>query len=157
MQLDRVGAGCGAGVDLAVVGIEKQAHDDAGVLEPADGVGHFSARADDIQPALGRHLFAALGHERGLVRRRVAGDLQHVVRAGQLQIDRHGHRLHQHAQIALLNMAAILAQVDRDRVGPAQFGQRRRPNRVGLVRFAGLAHRGHVIDIDAENGQSRFP
>ena len=54
-------------------------------------------------------------------------------------------------------MAAILAQVDRDRVGPAQFGERGCPHRVRLVRLAGLAHGGHVIDIDAENCQIRLP
>ena len=118
---------------------------------------HFRPRADHVEPALGGHFFAPLRHQRRLVGRRVAGDRQHVLGTGQLEIDRHGHRFHQHAQVALLDMPAILAEMDRNRVGPAQFGQRRRPHRVGLVRLAGLADRGHVVDVDAKYGQVTIP
>ena len=75
-------------------------------------------------------------------------------RAGHFQVELHGDRLAEHAQVAVLNMAAIFAQMQRDAVGAAQFGQGRGPDRVGLVRAAGLAQRRYVVDIDAEKGHA---
>ena len=81
VQLDRIGA---ESLRRPAIwprsGSRNKAHDDAGVLESADRVAYFSARADDIEPALGRHFFAAFWHERGLIGGCVAGDWQHVVR-----------------------------------------------------------------------------
>ena len=119
-------------------------------LQPLDRLGHALAAADHVEAAFGRHFFAAFGHQRRLVGLGVAGDGEHVVGTRQFQIDRHGDRLDEHAQVAVLNVAAVLAQVDRDRVGPAEFGERRRPDGIGLVRLAGLADRGDVVDVDAQ-------
>jgi hypothetical protein len=44
---------------------------------------------------------------------------------------------------------AIFTQVQGDAVGATEFGQCRRPGRVGFNRFAGLANGRHVIDVDA--------
>ena len=107
------------------------------------------AAADDIQATLGGDFFTALRHKRGLKRTGVAGDRQYIVCTGQLKINRHGDRLHQHAEIALLNVPTIFAQMHRDGIGPAQLGKRRRPNRIGLVRLASLTDRRHVVDVDA--------
>ena len=53
-------------------------------------------------------------------------------------------------QVAVGDVAAVLAEVEGDAVGPAHFGQRGRPDGVRLVGPPGLPHGGHVIDIDAE-------
>ena len=114
----------------------------------------FKLRTNDIEAALGRHFFAAFGNERRLVRRRFARDGEHFVGTGQFQVDWNGDRLLQNAKVALLNMPAIFAEMDRDRIGAAQLGQRRRPDGIGLVCFAGLADGGHVIDVYAEDCHS---
>ena len=44
--------------------------------------------------------------------------------------------------------------MQRDAVGPAEFGERGSPHRVGLVGAAGLTERRYVIDIDAEKGHA---
>ena len=53
-------------------------------------------------------------------------------------------------EVAVGDMAAVLAEVDGDAVGPAQFGQGGRPDGVRLVGPAGLPNGGHVIDVDAK-------
>ena len=53
-------------------------------------------------------------------------------------------------QIAVLNVAAIFAEMNRDAVGTAEFGGGCGPNGIGLVGAPGLAKRGNVVDVDAE-------
>ena len=108
------------------------------------------AVADRVEAPFGGHFLASLRHERGLIGPDAAGDRQHVFVAGQfeIQLDRHG--LAENFQIAILDMAAIFAEVDRDAVGAAQLGQSGGPNRIGLVRPPGLPERGDVVDVDAE-------
>ena len=54
--------------------------------------------------------------------------------------------------IAVLNVPPVFAEVNRDRIRPAQLRQRRRRHRIGLIRLAGLPKRRHVIDVDAKFG-----
>jgi len=60
------------------------------------------------------------------------------------------HGLAQHAQVAVLDVAAVLAQVDDDAVGAAEQRERRGGDRVGLQAEPRLPHRGDVIDIHHE-------
>jgi hypothetical protein len=55
-------------------------------------------------------------------------------------------------QVAVLDMAAVFAQVQRDAGGPAEFGLGGGPDRIGLGAAAGLPQRGYVVDIDAKMG-----
>ena len=56
----------------------------------------------------------------------------------------------QQLHVALLDVAAILAQMQRDVVGAGLLGEQRRLHRLGIARVALLAQRRHVIDVDAE-------
>ena len=58
--------------------------------------------------------------------------------------------LAQAAHVLVLDVAAVLAQVDRDAVGAAEMRFDRRPHGVGLVGSACLPHGRHVIYVDAE-------
>jgi hypothetical protein len=51
-----------------------------------------------------------------------------------------------------LDVAAVLAEVERDAVGPAEFGERGRPDGVRLVGAASLPDGGDMVDIYAEQG-----
>ena len=70
--------------------------------------------------------------------------------AGHLQVQLDGDGLAEDAQVAVGDMAAVLAEVEGDAVGPAHFGQGGRPDGVRLVGAAGLPNGGHVIDVDAK-------
>ena len=70
--------------------------------------------------------------------------------AGHFQVQLDGDRLAEDPQVAVLDVAAVLAEVEGDAVGPAQFGQGGRPDRIGLVGSPGLPDGGDVVDVDAE-------
>ena len=69
---------------------------------------------------------------------------------GHLQVEPVRHQLPQQAHVALLDVAAVLAQVNGDAVGAAQEGQHRGRHRVGFVRPPRLPQRRDVVDVDAE-------
>src|SRR5690606_374119 len=79
-----------------------------------------------------------------------AGDPQHLVGGRQLEVERGLRRLAQQAEVAVLDVAAVLAQVDRDLVGAAELGLVRRRDGVGLSPTPRLPERGDVVDVDPE-------
>ena len=151
MQFDRVDAKFDSSFKLGRIGVEKQAHDNTGALQSTNSFGHLYLRSDDIEAAFGRHFFAAFGDERRLMRRGLARNGEHLVGTGEFQVDRNRDRLFQNAEVALLDMPAVFAEVDRDCIGAAQLGQRGGPYGVRLVCFTSFANGGYVIDVDAED------
>ena len=72
----------------------------------------------------------------------------------QVEFDVHG--LLEEIQIAVLDVPAVFAEVDRDAVGSAQFGLDGGPDGVRFVGPPGLPDGGHVIDIDSEQRHRWF-
>ncbi len=126
-----------------------------GVLELADRPSHPIPRAGDVESALGGDLLAAFRDERGLIRADVGRNVDHFVIAGQLEIQGDGDRFPQQADVAILDVAAVLAEMKCDPVGPAELGQGGGPDRIGLVGLAGLADGGDVVDVDPKFGHSK--
>jgi hypothetical protein len=56
----------------------------------------------------------------------------------------------QTAHILILNMAAILAQMDGNAVSATKMGLDRSPNGIRLIGSSSLPHRRDVIDIDTQ-------
>ena len=108
--------------------------------------------ADDIKPAFGRDFRPFLWDERDLRRSNPQCDLHDLVRDRHLQIELHLDGVFEDSDIAILNVSAVFAQVNRNDVRPGQFGKCRRPNRVRFDRPACLPNGGNVIDVDAEFG-----
>ena len=65
-------------------------------------------------------------------------------------------QLAQAPHVLVLDVAPVLAQVHGDAVGAAEVRLDRRPDRVGLIGAARLAHRGDVVDVDAELDHRSF-
>ena len=65
-------------------------------------------------------------------------------------------QLAQTADILVLDVASILAQVAGDAVCAAEVRFDRRPNRVGLVGAPCLSNGRHVVNINAEFNHSSF-
>ena len=59
-------------------------------------------------------------------------------------------RLAQDAQVAVLDVPPVLAQVYGDAVGARELAQRGRHDGVGVARAALLAQRRDVVDVDVE-------
>src|SRR5690606_21238458 len=58
--------------------------------------------------------------------------------------------------VGILDVPAILAQVQRDQVRPGVFGAQRGGHRIGITRVTLLAQRRHVVDIDAQLNHGAF-
>ena len=91
----------------------------------------------DVQSAFGGDLAFLFRHKCGLIRAKLEGYPNHFGSCGHFQIQPGRHRLAQPAHIAVLNMPAVSAQVDRDAVGSGQFGQNGRGYGIRLQSLAG--------------------
>ena len=105
---------------------------------------------NDVQPALGRDLMPAFGHQHRHFRLDAARDRHHLVGRGHLKVELDVRELAQPAHILVLDMAAVFAQVHRDAVRAAQVRLHRGPDRVGLVGAPRLPDGGDVVDVDAK-------
>src|SRR5262249_24196323 len=105
---------------------------------------------DDVEAALGRQLLAALRDERGLVGLHLTGDVGNGVDRGHFEVETVGDDRPQQADVAVLDVAPVLAQVDGDAVGAGEEGEDGRRDGVGLVAAPCLPHRGDVVDVEAE-------
>ena len=166
-QLDRAGLagqmGIGAGVkfdhgrakldrglDLGGVGLDEQADADAGIGEGADDRAQHRDLAGGVQAALGRALLALFRHDAGGMRLVLEGDAQHFLRRRHFQVQRHVERRHQHRDILVADMAAILAQMRGDAVGAGLHRQQRGLDRIGMFAAPRVADRRHMVDIDPQ-------
>src|SRR5262245_34094840 len=138
------------------LGIDEQADADSDLGQPAHHLLERSARRDR-QAAFRRPLLALLGHQRAELRLHLAGDAQHLLGRRHLQVQDAAHRFAQHAHVAVLDVAPILAQVNGDAVGARQLAQRRGRDRIRVARAALLAQGRDVVDVDvqADHGANR--
>ena len=139
------------GVDLGGVGIDEHADFDAGRVQGFDAGLHARQVAEDVEPAFGRHFLAFFRDERALLRPEGDGDRGDLVRGAHFQVELHLDGVLQDADVTVLDVTAILPQVDGDDVGPGQLGERSGPDGVRLDRPSGLPDRGDVVDVDAES------
>jgi len=104
----------------------------------------------DIQPAFGCDLLAAFGHQTDVLGRRSFDDGDHLVGHGRFEVQRHADGLLEADHVFIADVAAVFAQVEGDDVGTAFHGQLRGSHRVWEEAAARIAHRGHVVDVDAQ-------
>ena len=62
-----------------------------------------------------------------------------------------GNDLAQQLDVAILDVPAIAAQVDRDALGTGQFGDERGGHRLRFARPPRLPEGGDVVDVEAES------
>jgi hypothetical protein len=150
VQLDSRRADTRCRFELLRIRIDEQRDADARVGEPT---AHRSEGCDlrrCVQPTLGGHFRAALRHEAAICRTHLAGDADHFVGRRHLEIQPRLQHLAGHANVAILDVPPIFAQMHRDVVRARLFGDQRGEDRVGIGRAARLAQRGDVIDVDSE-------
>ncbi len=128
----------------------KQRYADIGFAEQPASLLHALELADDVEAALGSQFHAPLRHQADIVRAHAQRDLQHLARHRRLQIHARFQLRAQSLDVAVLDMAPVLAQMQGDGVGAGALGEQGGAHRVRVSRAAHLAQRGHVVDIDAE-------
>ena len=85
---------------------------------------------DDIEPAFGGDLLAALGHQADVLGARALDDAQHLVGHGSFEVQWHADGGLQARDVVVADVAAVFTQVEGDDVGTALDGQQRRLHRI---------------------------
>lgn len=151
-----VEASRGRGLDLTGIGIDESRDNQARVVQRLDDGFEAVGLTGDIEAALGRDLAATFGHKHGGVGLDAAGDTDHLVGRGHFEVELDADELAEQEQVAVVDVAAVFAEVDGDAVGTAKLGLVGGADRIGLAlseAFAlvpRLADGGDVVDVDAE-------
>ena len=106
--------------------------------------------ANDVQPAFRREFLPLFRHEADVGGEVVFRDRQHLVRNGHFEIDPGAHLAAKGLDFLVLDMTTVFPQVNRDGIGARLFGDGRGIEHRRIVRAAGLADGGHVIDVHAQ-------
>ena len=138
------------GLDLREVRRDEQRHANAGGGELAHAARHAFDVGGHVEPAFGGDLGAILGHQAAVVRPHADGDLHHLVRQPHLEVHARLQQRPQRVHVAILDVPAVFAQMQRDVVRAGLLGQQRRMHRIRIRHAARLPHRRDVIDVDAE-------
>ena len=132
-EFDTFASYFGRRAELVFDGFDEADNDNARLREPLHGALNAIAMADHVESAFGRDLLALLGNQRTLVRFEFHGDVDDLVGDGHLHVELDADSLFEHARVTIVDVPAILSQMERDAVGAAQLRLRRRPARLRLV------------------------
>ena len=83
--------------------------------------------AENVEAAFGGQFLPAFGDERHLIRPDGTRDLDDFVHGGHFEIQPLRYGLAENVQVAVLNVPAVLAKMDRDAVGAARRWPTRQP------------------------------
>jgi hypothetical protein len=139
-----------AGLDLLHVGADEQRHADPGRLQFRDDRHQVVVLPHHVEPALGGELLPPLRHDAGGVRPRLQRDVDHLAGCSHLEVQRLGQLRLQPRDIIIADVAAILAQMRRDAVGPGRDRRQGGFDRIRMAAAARIADGRDVIDVDAE-------
>ena len=145
----------GSGLDLLGLGCDEQRHADAGSGQLPHHVGQCGALPGSIEAAFGRALRPPFRNDAGGVRLHLRGNGDHFRGGSHFQIKRLFDAHFEAGDIVVDNVAAVLAQVRRDAVSAGRNCDFGGPHRIGMAAAARVAHRGDMVDVDAEADPGR--
>src|SRR5438309_5697319 len=137
-------------VDRGPVGVDEQADADPGALKTANRVADLGVAGPERETALGGDLLTPLRDERGLERLHAARDADDLAMGAELEVEDGGDAAGERADVRVLDVAAVLAQMDGDAVGTAALGGLGGARGIRLVGAARLPQGCHVINVDVE-------
>jgi hypothetical protein len=97
------------------------------------GLGRCALPGPDIEAALGGHFLARFGHQAAILRPHLARDPDHLLGHRHLEIHARLQEPAQHRHVAVLDVAAVLAQMQGDAVGARLLGEQRRVDGIRIV------------------------
>src|SRR5690606_27889757 len=156
MQLDGHGPDLRRRAQRLFVRVNEQRGAEPRCGEAFDGSGHPRAVLGSYEgePALRGDLFPALGHQRDGHGTELERNGEHVLLCRQLEVHARAHRFHEQADVALLDVPAVLPQVHGDPIRSTELGENGGANGIWLIRAACLAHGRDVVDVDVQAHQS---
>jgi hypothetical protein len=102
---------------------------------------------DYVQAAFGSDLFAPLRNQGDLIRMDCDCDRDHLIGAGQLQIEVCAHTCTQRAHVVILDVPAVFPKMRGDAVRTDRFTHQCGLQRVWLIATPRLPQRCHVVDV----------
>ena len=125
----------------------KEARPNSRLAQRSDSPFDARPMSDYIEATLGRYLFPPLRNQRYLIRMDGYCDGDHLIGAGELQVEIGADRRPEDADVRILDVAPVFAQVRRNAVGARIFADESRLRGVWLVSASRLSQSGDVIDI----------
>jgi hypothetical protein len=138
--------------DLFDVGVDKEADEDPGACELIGALFDSLGVSDDVESAFGGDFFATFGNEGSLFWKCLQGDAGDFVGNGHFEVQSEPDCFAKDANVTILDVSAIFAEMDGDGIGTAKFGQHGSLNRVWFGSTASLANGGNVIDVNSKQG-----
>ena len=139
------------------IGLDEEADADARGLEPADGRLELAEGAGGVEAALGGDLAPVLRDEADILGKDAQGDGEDLGGVAHFEVELGDDALAQPEDVAILDVAAVGAQVDGDAAGAGPLANaggggevRLDVVRLGHGGVTGLPQGGDVVDIDAE-------
>ena len=150
VQLDDRRSRAPGRLDLRQVRRDEQRHPDTRGAELAHRSRDALHVRRHVETPLGGDLGAVLGDQAAILRAHADGDVHHLVREPHLEIHARLQQRTQRVHVTVLDVAPILAQVQRDVVGARLLGEQRRMHGIRIRGTARLPHRRDVIDVDSQ-------
>src|SRR5882724_4121120 len=157
MQLHHLRAELSRAIHLLQSRIDKQADTDAAALKPFYRGFELVSLGHHIETAFGRNFLPFFWHETDLVRHDAERHVNDLLSVAHLEIQFRHDVCTEPFDVAILDVAAIRAQMGDDSAGTSTLANTRRHQWIRLGIF-GFRHRGvtrltqrrHMIDIDSQ-------
>ncbi len=158
VDFDKGGADGGRRFDLIRIGIDKQADRNPSLIHFCYNFGQLLFMPLHVKTAFGGQLLSFFRDQGNHIRLEVKGKIDNLRHDRHFQVELAFHRLSQQSEITVLNVTAILAQVDDNARRPGQLANAGGQYWIGLAAAPGLAQGRHMIDIDGkfDHGVSPF-
>jgi hypothetical protein len=147
MEFDRVRAYLPGHAHGGFIRTDEQTRADTGFPQGGNGAFHPRRVLHYIQPALGRHFLAALGNEGYLIRFGGDRDCDHLIGAGELEVEIGTDGGAENSDVGVLNVATIFPEVCGDPVHAYFLADQGGLDRVGFVSASRLPERRDVVDV----------
>ena len=152
MKFNELRADLGGRVDLLKVRVYEEANFDGLVLHSLPGIGQGRDRSGRVETSFSGDLLPPFWDQANDVWADVESDLHDLGRVTHLEIKAGAHSFSQRADIAVLDMAPIFAQMGSNAVGAGSKANPRGLDWVGLAAgqtaVAGFADRGDMVNVN---------
>ena len=155
VQLDRVGAEFGGGVNRLRVRIDEKTAAHTRRSQSRDGFCQHGDVLADSESSLRRHFFAALGHEGHLDGAQSLRQREHLRGGGALEVERGDQRFGEADEVGVLYVATVFAQVRGDAIGARLLAELGGGHGIGGEAAPRLPDGGDVVDVDEQTEQGR--
>ena len=152
MHLDEVGRELVRGSDMSQFRFDEQAHRDSSIVKHPYDLLKAVFVGVDIESAFRGEFLSLFGDERNQIRFDRQRNLRHGLIRRHFQVEFCTDHFPEQVKITVLDVTAVLSQMDDDAVRSGQLHQHRRRERIGIGSAARLAQGGDMIDIHTESG-----